>query len=150
MTLIHCAFASITVPITFKERPKPQAALVGVSRITMECEVVGEPKPNVTWYQNTEIEPVKGQKGRISTSDHNLLIATVYGKDNGVYQCVADNGVELEQSSAEFYAGCKYIKLGRIPGTIQQGFPLLSPLGEVLAAAVYSLTCLTCFGCKNL
>ena len=102
---MRCAL--IPVPIQFKESPKPQAALVGASRITMECEVVGEPKPNVTWYQNVNIEPVKRQKGRISTREHNLLIATVYGKDNGIYQCVADNGIQLEQTSAEFYAGGK-------------------------------------------
>ena len=72
----------------------------------MECDVIGEPKPAVTWYQNTR--PVDISKERINIIGiSNLEFGTVYGPDSGVYQCVADNGVELEQSSAEFYAGCK-------------------------------------------
>ncbi|XP_048588601.1 Down syndrome cell adhesion molecule-like protein 1 isoform X2 [Nematostella vectensis] len=101
---VHMAiYLEVIVPITFKERPKPQAAQVGFPRKNMECDVTGEPEPKITWYQNAQ--SLGQPKGRISIRDNDLVIATVYGQDNGVYQCVADNGRELVQSSAEFYAG---------------------------------------------
>lgn len=68
----------------------------------MECDVTGQPKPNITWLQNGKIFP--GDE-RITVEPKKLVFAVIYSKDVGVYQCIADNGLELVQSSAVLITG---------------------------------------------
>lgn len=63
----------------------------------MECKVTGQPKPNITWLQNGKLFT---GNDRISIKPNRLVFAVIYGKDLGVYQCIADNGREMVQSSA--------------------------------------------------
>ena len=63
----------------------------------MECEVTGQPKPNITWLLNGK--RFTGDD-RISIKPNRLEFAVIYSKDIGVYQCIADNGREMVQSSA--------------------------------------------------
>lgn len=92
------------VPLAFQIRPQPRAVQIGTNSVTFKCDVTGEPRPNITWYRN--IEPIPKEE-RIYIGQ-NLVISVVYSKDIGVYQCVADNGLEMVQSSAEFYTGWFY------------------------------------------
>ena len=59
--------------------------------------MTGQPKPNITWLQNGK--PFTGND-LISIKPNGLEFAVIYSKDLGVYQCVADNGPEVIQSSA--------------------------------------------------
>lgn len=63
----------------------------------MECDVTGQPKPNITWSLNGK--QFTGD-ARISIKPNRLEFAIIYGGDIGVYQCIADNGREMVQSSA--------------------------------------------------
>jgi len=63
----------------------------------MECDVTGQPKPNITWLLNGK--QFTGTS-RISIKPNRLVFSVIFGGDIGVYQCVADNGREVVQSSA--------------------------------------------------
>ena len=63
----------------------------------MECDVTGQPKPNITWLLNGK--QFRGTS-RISIKPNRLVFSVIYGGDIGVYQCIADNGLEMVQSSA--------------------------------------------------
>lgn len=63
----------------------------------MECDVSGQPKPNITWLLNGK--QFTGMS-RISIKPNRLVFSIIYGGDIGVYQCIADNGREMVQSSA--------------------------------------------------
>ena len=86
------------VPLRFLIRPQRKVTTVtSTSGYVMTCEVTGEPKPSITWLQN-------GKKftdnDRISIKPNGLEFAVIYSKDLGLYQCVADNGLNVIQSSA--------------------------------------------------
>ena len=86
------------VPLRFLIRPGRKITTVtSTSGYDMECEVTGEPKPSITWLQN-------GQhftgNDRISITPNGLEFAVIYSKDLGLYQCFADNGLNVIQSSA--------------------------------------------------
>ena len=70
---------------------------------TMDCEVKGQPKPQITWLHNGQ--PISRQSRITITPNNQLSIAVIYGEDVGVYQCIADNGLELVQSSAVLITG---------------------------------------------
>ena len=59
--------------------------------------MTGQPKPNITWLLNGK--QFTGT-ARISIKPKSLVFAIIYGADIGVYQCIADNGREMVQSSA--------------------------------------------------
>ena len=86
----------VQVPLKFVARPKRKVASVS-SRYIMECDVTGQPKPNITWLLNGK--QFTGT-ARISIKPNRLVFSAIYGGDIGVYQCIADNGQEMVQSSA--------------------------------------------------
>jgi len=65
----------------------------------MECDVTGQPKPNITWLFSGK-QFTGTATSRISIESNRLVFDVIYGGDIGVYQCVADNGREMVQSSA--------------------------------------------------
>lgn len=89
---------SFQVPLRFLVRPRRKVAIVSkTTGHSMECEVTGQPRPNITWLQNGK--RFTGDD-RISIKPNRLDFAVIYSKDLGVYQCLADNGYEMVQSSA--------------------------------------------------
>lgn len=91
-------YLTVRVPLRFLVRPRRKVATASsTSGYIMECEVTGQPKANITWLQNGK--PFTGND-RISIKPNGLEFAGIYSKDLGVYQCVADNGPEVIQSSA--------------------------------------------------
>ena len=89
---------SFQVPLRFLVRPRRKVAIVSkTTGHVMKCEVTGQPRPNITWLQNGK--RFTGD-GRISITPNRLDFAVIYSKDLGVYQCLADNGYEMVQSSA--------------------------------------------------
>ena len=86
------------VPLRFLVRPRRKVAIVSkTTGYDMECEVTGQPRPNITWLQNGK--RFTGND-RISIKPNRLEFAVIYSKDLGVYQCIANNGYEMVQSSA--------------------------------------------------
>ena len=81
---------------------RPQRKITTVSQTSgfiMECKVSGQPRPNITWLHNgSPLTSTSG--GRISFTSERLEYAVIYSKDLGVFQCLADNGLETVQSSA--------------------------------------------------
>ncbi|XP_076265168.1 sidekick cell adhesion molecule isoform X3 [Rhynchophorus ferrugineus] len=60
------------------------------TQLTLPCDVIGIPKPNVTWYRNTE-ELDLSDKRYMVEEDNSLLIKKILIGDNGMYQCFARN-----------------------------------------------------------
>ncbi|XP_061828397.1 cell adhesion molecule-related/down-regulated by oncogenes [Nerophis lumbriciformis] len=81
--------ASITAGLT-DQRASPGSS----ARFT--CTAAGNPAPNVTWLFNAE--PV-ATSSHVRISGDSLVITAVAPQDEGVYQCVVDNGVGSAQSS---------------------------------------------------
>ncbi|MEQ2197108.1 hypothetical protein XENOCAPTIV_023248 [Xenoophorus captivus] len=59
------------------------------------CAARGNPSPNITWLFNAE--PVAPSQ-RCQISGSSLVIADVTPQDEGVYQCLLDNGIGSAQS----------------------------------------------------
>ncbi|KAK5600113.1 hypothetical protein CRENBAI_009057 [Crenichthys baileyi] len=59
------------------------------------CTARGNPSPNITWLFNAE--PVAPSQ-RFQISGSSLVIADVTAQDEGVYQCLLDNGIGSAQS----------------------------------------------------
>ncbi|XP_077397825.1 cell adhesion molecule-related/down-regulated by oncogenes isoform X1 [Festucalex cinctus] len=66
------------------------------STARFSCVATGNPTPNVTWLFNAE--PVAASH-RVRISEGQLIIADVAPQDQGVYQCLLDNGIGSAQSS---------------------------------------------------
>ncbi|XP_051934333.1 cell adhesion molecule-related/down-regulated by oncogenes isoform X2 [Hippocampus zosterae] len=71
-----------------------QQASLG-SSAHFSCVAAGNPAPNVTWLFNAK--PVAASH-RIRISGGQLVIADVVPRDQGVYQCLLDNGIGSAQS----------------------------------------------------
>ncbi|XP_068898271.1 protein sidekick isoform X6 [Tenebrio molitor] len=56
--------------------------------ISLPCDVVGIPKPNVTWYKNSQ-EIDLTDKRYVLEEDNSLLIRKLLINDNGMFQCFA-------------------------------------------------------------
>ncbi|XP_020784224.1 cell adhesion molecule-related/down-regulated by oncogenes isoform X1 [Boleophthalmus pectinirostris] len=65
------------------------------SSVHFRCKGSGNPSPNITWIFNTE--PLKPSQHYQITKD-SLIIPNVRPEDEGMYQCVLDNGVAMVQS----------------------------------------------------
>ncbi|CAG9821930.1 unnamed protein product, partial [Phaedon cochleariae] len=58
--------------------------------VGLPCDVLGIPKPNITWYKNSE-EIDLGDKRYLLEEDNSLVIKKLLISDNGMYQCFARN-----------------------------------------------------------
>ncbi|RWS05572.1 down syndrome cell adhesion molecule-like protein, partial [Dinothrombium tinctorium] len=55
------------------------------SEITIECMAAGAPQPKIIWKRNKEVFPTVNGKFHINR---------VTLSDSGVYDCIADNGID--------------------------------------------------------
>ncbi|KAJ8280276.1 hypothetical protein GJAV_G00052640 [Gymnothorax javanicus] len=93
------------------------------SSVNFTCTGSGNPAPNVTWLFNSD--PI-APSPRLHISNSSLRIASVTRQDEGVYQCLVNNGIGSAQS-----AGTLAIQSGRnalpviqsppVNGTFQEG-----------------------------
>ncbi|RZC39905.1 sidekick, partial [Asbolus verrucosus] len=83
-----------TAKVTVLERPRfvsaTRAETLGEygTPISLPCDVVGIPKPNVTWYKNSQ-EIDLNDKRYVLEEDNSLLIKKLLINDNGMFQCFA-------------------------------------------------------------
>ena len=69
---------------------------------TFPCEVSGYPQPKITWYKNAKEIRNNNKAIRIGNS---LIITSAYGRDEGIYQCIASNGLETIHQAASLIVG---------------------------------------------
>lgn len=80
-------------PPSFVKPLTPLQAVTG-SEVKMTCKVIGQPMPELSWFQN---KVCIDQSEEIvitydtTTGDASLLIPEVYPEDQGLYSCVATN-----------------------------------------------------------
>ncbi|KAL3268776.1 hypothetical protein HHI36_007876 [Cryptolaemus montrouzieri] len=58
--------------------------------VTLSCDVVGIPKPNVSWFMNSIAVDLNSNRF-VLQEDNSLLIKKLKISDNGMYQCFATN-----------------------------------------------------------
>ncbi|XP_024086206.1 muscle M-line assembly protein unc-89-like [Cimex lectularius] len=81
---------------TFTERPLIRQSDSG-SEITIECRLVGEPKPSVIWYQGDKIIKETNRVKLLLELDQKLyylaklVIKDIKNSDGGVYRVIASN-----------------------------------------------------------
>ncbi|KAJ8966484.1 hypothetical protein NQ317_018469 [Molorchus minor] len=96
--------------VTVLEKPrffgnaKPETLGDYGSPLSLPCDVLGIPKPNVTWYRNTE-ELDLSEKRYVVQEDNSLLIKKLSITDSGMYQCFARN--EAGESSVSTWLKVK-------------------------------------------
>ncbi|MEQ2158442.1 hypothetical protein GOODEAATRI_012290, partial [Goodea atripinnis] len=87
------------------------------------CAARGNPSPNITWLFNAK--PVAPSQ-RCQISGSSLVIADVTAQDEGVYQCLLDNGIGSAQShgiltvQSETQHHCKFVLVG-VKASYQMG-----------------------------
>nr|CAD7457347.1 unnamed protein product [Timema tahoe] len=77
------------------------------STLSLPCEVVGVPKPNIVWFRNTDrVETLVGDRFSVA-EDGSLVIKRVRMEDSGMFQCLAAN----EAGEGSIYTWLKVKKL---------------------------------------
>lgn len=85
-----------TEPVSITEGPTDQLVSPG-STARFTCTAKGNPFSNVTWLFNAEpISPSLSHRFKISGSS--LSITDVTPQDEGVFQCLLDNGIDSATS----------------------------------------------------
>ena len=71
----------------------------------LECRVIGFPRPSIRWYKNGEnITSHRRYKFDYSRDGYIvLIIENISQKDQGVYQCRADNSEGMASTSAKLH-----------------------------------------------
>ncbi|XP_029699616.1 cell adhesion molecule-related/down-regulated by oncogenes [Takifugu rubripes] len=86
--------ASYTVnvlePVSVVEGPNDLVVTAG-SSAHFTCAAKGNPSPNVTWLFNAD--PIPSSSRRFQISGSSLVVTQVAPEDEGVFQCLLDNGV---------------------------------------------------------
>ncbi|XP_037837486.1 cell adhesion molecule-related/down-regulated by oncogenes isoform X1 [Kryptolebias marmoratus] len=85
---------SVLEPPSITEGPGEQLVPLG-SSARFDCAATGSPAPNVTWLFNAEpVAPLR----RLQVLGARLVVSDVTARDEGVYQCLLDNGLGSAQA----------------------------------------------------
>lgn len=88
-----------------KSGPKEEQTVSKNSNATIQCEVEGYPKPQITWeFNDTEI--VSGDKYVVNEKTGDLVVLKVGEDDQGIYRCTATN----EKDITDFKEGTLIVK----------------------------------------
>uniref|UniRef100_A0A3Q4GMN9 Cell adhesion associated, oncogene regulated n=1 Tax=Neolamprologus brichardi TaxID=32507 RepID=A0A3Q4GMN9_NEOBR len=94
-TLVSANYTvKVLEPVSIIEGPGRQLASLG-SSARFICVGQGNPSPNITWLFNAE--PITPSH-RFQISGSSLVVSDVTRQDEGVYQCLLDNGFSSAQS----------------------------------------------------
>ncbi|GFR23250.1 contactin-5, partial [Trichonephila clavata] len=86
---------TVKAPPQWLEEPKNVITRVG-EPIDIHCSAMGSPKPNILWKKISENNEkiIMNPSEDVKYSSNHLKIISVSSSDAGVYQCIADNGIE--------------------------------------------------------
>ncbi|KAM4628100.1 cell adhesion molecule-related/down-regulated by oncogenes isoform 2-T2 [Polymixia lowei] len=87
------------------------------------CAARGNPAPNVTWMFNAD--PVAPSR-RFQISGSSLVVTDVTSQDEGVYQCLLDNGIGSAQSSGMLTIQSQ--RLDSSTGVLLEASPSIHPM----------------------
>ena len=103
------------VPLVFRARPS-KICTPYYENATFPCEVSGYPQPKITWYKNAR-EITNNDKAL--RKGNSLIITKPWGKDEGIYQCIASNGLEtIHQAASLIVGGWSFMRLINAINTI--------------------------------
>ncbi|KAM4743350.1 cell adhesion molecule-related/down-regulated by oncogenes [Anableps anableps] len=114
---------NVLEPASIVEGPDDQLVpLDSSARFT--CSARGNPSPNITWLFNAE--PITPSR-HFQISGSSLVIADATPQDEGVYQCLLDNGIGSAQSHGilTIWSGPQ---LGATAGVLLEASPSLHPI----------------------
>ncbi|KAM4747055.1 neogenin isoform 1-T1 [Rhinophrynus dorsalis] len=87
-------------PLVFLRQPFPLTRVIGQTAL-LTCVVSGYPTPRVHWSHN-QMELTLDTSERLAMlAGGSLHISNVTEEDSGIYTCIADNGNQTIQASAE-------------------------------------------------
>ncbi|XP_028412686.1 Down syndrome cell adhesion molecule-like protein 1 homolog isoform X2 [Dendronephthya gigantea] len=95
----------VRVPLVFLTGPSKICKTYLVNA-TFPCEVAGYPPPKITWYKNAKEITKKNNYNAVRKGD-DLIITSVWGKNEGIYQCIASNGLETIHRAASLIVGAE-------------------------------------------
>ncbi|KHN78737.1 Muscle M-line assembly protein unc-89 [Toxocara canis] len=98
----------------FKRRLKDVAFTEGATEAIFECEVIGNPRPNVVWFYHESAISDDGKYKMIIDGDvYRLRIDRVSLADLGEYSCTATNENGTDRTTARLLAGDTPGRTGR-------------------------------------
>ena len=86
---IIVSFLNISVPPSIRNSPRQIAGVVN-TRVRLQCESDGLPKPIITWEKNGEPFPTTGLR-HMMLEKGSLEFVSVQIEDSGDYTCLATN-----------------------------------------------------------
>ncbi|CAN9510948.1 unnamed protein product [Ophioblennius macclurei] len=114
---------NVLEPVSITEGLGNQLVSPG-SSATFTCEAKGNPSPNVTWLFNAD---AIGPSRRVKISGSSLVITDVTPQDEGVYQCLLDNGIGSAQSHGTLSTQSD-LQFGSTAGALPEASPSLHPV----------------------
>ncbi|XP_030601249.1 cell adhesion molecule-related/down-regulated by oncogenes [Archocentrus centrarchus] len=114
---------NVLEPVSVIEGPGDQLTSPG-SSARFTCAARGNPSPNITWLFNAD--PITPSR-RFQISGSSLVLLDATPQDEGVYQCLLDNGVSSAQSFGMLITQ-RDPQLGSTAGALPQASPSLHPI----------------------
>uniref|UniRef100_A0A8C4DEW8 Cell adhesion molecule-related/down-regulated by oncogenes n=1 Tax=Dicentrarchus labrax TaxID=13489 RepID=A0A8C4DEW8_DICLA len=133
---------NVLEPVSITEGPTDQLVSPG-SSARFTCVAKGNPSPNITWLFNAD--PITPSH-RFQISGSSLVVSDVTPQDQGVFQCLLDNGIGSAQS---YGINLKYVFffLFGIVVSITMTTPCFTPLsgmyhtGDVVSLFCHAIGC---------
>uniref|UniRef100_A0A0K0EUU3 Ig-like domain-containing protein n=1 Tax=Strongyloides venezuelensis TaxID=75913 RepID=A0A0K0EUU3_STRVS len=113
--------------------------------ITLECPVVGDPIPHITWYRNDEPVDLHNRKYRLNKASRSLTILDLKEEDAGNYRCEATNSFVNSQTYSERIPATTFTSKLRHQLQVSKAWGWLLPL-IVIIVLLLLLLCII-FGC---
>ncbi|XP_069695045.1 protein sidekick isoform X3 [Periplaneta americana] len=90
-TVTESATITVLEKPSFASTMRPETLGEYGTTVTLPCEAVGAPNPNIIWFRNTErVETVSGNRYSV-IEDGSLVIKKLRMEDSGMFQCLAAN-----------------------------------------------------------
>ncbi|KAL3991492.1 purine-nucleoside phosphorylase [Sarotherodon galilaeus] len=123
-TLVSANYTvKVLEPVSIIEGPANQLTSLG-SSARFICVAQGNPSPNITWLFNAE--PITPSH-RFQISGSSLVVSDVTRQDEGVYQCLLDNGFSSAQSFGMLTTQ-RDSQSGPTVGALPEASPSLHPI----------------------
>ncbi|KAJ9598493.1 hypothetical protein L9F63_010813, partial [Diploptera punctata] len=90
-TVTASAMVNVLEKPSFVNSARPETLGEYGTSVTLPCEAVGVPNPNIVWFRNSErVETISGNRYNV-IEDGSLQIKKLRMEDSGMFQCLAAN-----------------------------------------------------------